>query len=141
MPEITMYCENGRGERSSSYRTEDERFTVAVSPHDPVDNEAAFALATRLACSDSEADVMRATVADLRGKIIEQKAEPARLMGEACVRFTSTGELWILNRKDGGFSSFGFRCGSWDELFRRYNVRIIEHGTDAHGAYWTAVSM
>lgn len=86
------------------------------------------------------ATVLRDTIADLRGKITEQKAEPARIMGEGCVRFSTTGELWILNRREGGFSSFGFRCESWDELFRRFDVRVTSSGTDEHGAYWTVVS-
>jgi len=139
--EITMYAGNGRGERTSSYHTADHRFEVAVHPSEAADNEAAFALATRLAVSEAEAEVAQQIIADLRSRIVEQKAEPARLMGEGCVRFTSTGELWILNRRDGGFASFGFRCDSWDDLFRRYDVRVTGTGTDEHGMYWTVASM
>lgn len=141
MPEITQYMANGDGRRNAGYATDDGRFSVLVVPRDADDNEAAFGLATHLAVVDGEVKTLRTTVDDLRGKIVEQKAEPSRLMGDGCVRFTSTGELWLLGSREKGFTSFGFRFGSWDELFRRYNVRITGHGTDGHGEYWTAVSM
>jgi len=141
MPEITKYMANGDGRRNSGYRTADNRFSVLVTPSDGADNEAGFDLATRLSVSDAVAERLRDEATSLRGKIVAQKAEPARIMGKGCVRFTTTGELWILNRREGGFASFGFRCDSWDELFRRWDVRVTEHGTDEHGAYWTVESM
>lgn len=64
--------------------------------------------------------------------------QPVSLLGHGCVRFASTGELWLLNKREDGFASFGVRLNGWDDLFRRYNVRITEHGTDRCGEWWTA---
>lgn len=63
-------------------------------------------------------------------------AVPARIMSTGTVRFMN-GELWLLNRRESGWSSFGIRVGSWDELFRRFNVAVTDHGTDEHGAWWS----
>ena len=61
--------------------------------------------------------------------------KPARVLGPLCVRMQN-GELWALNKRETGWSSSGFLVGSWDELFRRWDVIVTEHGVDKHGAYW-----
>jgi hypothetical protein len=55
-----------------------------------------------------------------------------------CVRFCGT-ELWLLNRREGGWSAWGVLCDGWDDLFRRFAVTITEHSTNEYGAYWIAV--
>ena len=64
--------------------------------------------------------------------------EPARMLGPGCVRFDSQGKLWLLNKRETGWSSFGVVLDGWDDLFRRYAVRITAHGADEHGMWWTA---
>jgi hypothetical protein len=80
---------------------------------------------------------LEAECATLRAKVRELKGEtPTTLMGPGTVRFTRGGDLWILNKRETGWASFGFRLDGWDELFRRFKVVVTEHGVDEHGAYW-----
>ena len=62
-------------------------------------------------------------------------AAPVRLLGTGFVRFRD-GQPWLLSRRERGWAEFGVRCESWDDLFRRYDVRVTEHGTDEHGPWW-----
>ena len=45
--------------------------------------------------------------------------------------------VWLLNRRDKGWGEFGFKLRDWDELFRRFNVRVTAAGSDDHGPYWS----
>lgn len=88
-------------------------------------------------CSAAEA---RAAAATREAEQLRQQVPPPapqRLLGPGCVRFRGT-ELYLLSKRDTGWSSWGVRCAGWDDLFRRYAVVITEHGTDEHGAYWIA---
>ena len=69
----------------------------------------------------------------LRAKV---PAVPARILATGTVRFDGR-DLWLMSRRETGWGSFGLRVGSWDELFRRFNVAVTEHGTDEHGAWWS----
>ena len=82
----------------------------------------------RAAAAKVEADRLRALV---------PPPSPQRLLGPGCVRFRGS-ELWLLNKRETGWASWGVRCAGWDDLFRCYAVMITEHGTDEHGAYWIA---
>jgi hypothetical protein len=82
----------------------------------------------RAAAAEGEADRLRALV---------PPPAPERLLGPGCVRFRGS-ELWLLNRRETGWASWGMRCAGWDDLFRRYAVTITGHGIDEHGAYWIA---
>lgn len=62
---------------------------------------------------------------------------PQRLLAPGCIR-VSTGQMWLLGRRDQGWSSFGVQVAGWDDLFRRYAVTITEHGVDEHGMWWEA---
>lgn len=65
-------------------------------------------------------------------------ARPVQIMAPGCVRFDSmTGKLWLLSGQAKGWSAFGVILDDWDDLFRRFNVRVTGHGTDKDGAYWT----
>lgn len=63
-------------------------------------------------------------------------ARPARLFGPGFVRFDSAGQLWILSRREDGWASFGVVCDGWDDLFRRYDVKVTSHGADKDGPWW-----
>lgn len=65
---------------------------------------------------------------------------PARLLGEGCVRFDADGRLWLLSRREDGWASFGVVCDGWDDLFRRYDVKVTAHGVDKDGPWWTVES-
>lgn len=79
---------------------------------------------------------LQAKIDRLQQQIHEHQVEkPARVLGPLCVRMRA-GELWALNKRETGWSSSGFLVGSWDELFRRWDVLVTEQGVDTHGAYW-----
>lgn len=63
-------------------------------------------------------------------------AKPARLFGPGFVRFDAAGQLWILSRREDGWASFGVMCDGWDDVFRRYDVRVTSHGADDCGPWW-----
>lgn len=61
---------------------------------------------------------------------------PLRIFGRGFVRFDADKSLWLLGKREAGWSAFGFRLDSWDDLFRRYDVRVVECGADEHGSWW-----
>lgn len=63
-------------------------------------------------------------------------AEPTKLLGVGCVRFDDKGRLYLLASREKGWSAFALWLDGWDDLFRRYNVRVTAHGTDECGAWW-----
>jgi len=144
----TFGVPSGGGGRMSQFDTE-EGLRVSVQGSDAESTEPAFELACALARSavalaakDQTIGEKDATIADLRAQlaVAKTKIAPARgaqLFGTGYVRFTSTGELWCLGKRETGWSAFGFRFNDWDELFRRFNVRVTGHGTDEHGEWWS----
>lgn len=89
----------------------------------------------RRACDERDATIARLEreLADLRAR---HPKTPARIMATGCVRFDGPGKLWLLSKRETGWSAFGIPCADWDELFRRFNVRVTAHGTDEHGPWW-----
>ncbi len=79
-----------------------------------------------------------AQIASLTAKLPPE--EPAKMLGTGCVRFAD-GFAHLLNNAESGWSAFGVRFRSWDELFREYDVRIGEPQTDKWGQYWPAEPM
>lgn len=77
---------------------------------------------------------LRAEVQRLRAEVPPRK--PVRLLGPGCVRFRD-GELWLLNKRETGWGSFGLQLTGWDDLFRRFNAVVVGHGSDAFGEFWT----
>lgn len=146
-PEVTMYGANATGERISSFRTA-PGLRVSVYPNDRDANETAFEYACELARRETEiaaTNRLRSEVERLTDELTLARAElatlkqlaPARLMGTGYVRFTTAGAMWLLGKRESGWAAFGYRLADWDELFRRYNVRVTGHGTDEHGAWWS----
>lgn len=56
------------------------------------------------------------------------------------MRFDTDGQLWMMNRAETGWASFGLCIGSWDELFRRFDAVVVEAKQDATGWYWVIES-
>lgn len=140
IPEVTTFgWPSGGGSRMSQFRTE-TGLVVSVQGGDADSTPAAFGLACELARSFAVAIDLRDEIEVLKSQLHAAKkrippATPARLMGIGYVRFVS-GVLWLLGDREKGFAAFGYRVGDWDELFRRWNVRVIDNGTDEHGAWW-----
>ncbi len=71
----------------------------------------------------------------LRAEVAKHPEVKTRLLGVGCVR-QRDGRLWLLNRADGGWSSFGMCIESWDELLRVYDVTVGDPKVDEHGQWW-----
>lgn len=110
--------------------TDDGEFWLAVA--DKAARELA-ALRVQRADLHRQCEALRARVSKLEAQVPPER--PAQLFGLGCVRFCR-GELWLLNGREKGFARSGFLLASWDELFRRFNVRVTDHGTDEHGPWW-----
>lgn len=75
-----------------------------------------------------------------RARSLVPPKQPASIMATGCVRFDERGSLWLLSSRETGWGAFGVRVADWDNLFRRYNVRVTGHGTDETGAWWSVES-
>lgn len=126
---IHTYMPNAQGHRARSFTVDDVE--VLVRGHD--DDDRAKAVAEFLASAPSVIDGLRAEVQQLR--VAVPPTDPVRIGEGGCVRMRD-GELWLLNHAHTGWASFGVRLASWDDLFRRYNAIVVEHGCDAFGDYW-----
>lgn len=151
--EITTFGQRPQGGHVRQFAV--RRIRVSVDPDDADNDEAAEQLALALARFaerkhtvwqrlESEAMAARTALeaaerelARLRGLV--PPASPVRVLAPGFVRFDTQGRLWLLGHRETGWSSFGVLCADWDDLFRRYNVRIAAHGVDEFGPYWTAV--
>ena len=129
-PEVHAYMPTTNGGRQRSFDVDGIR--VLVGAHE--DDERGKALAEFLAAAPSVVESLRAEVQRLRAEVPPRK--PVRLLGPGCVRFRD-GELWLLNKRETGWGSFGLQLAGWDDLFRRFNAVVIEHGSDAFGEFWT----
>jgi hypothetical protein len=137
---ITAFAQKADGRRNRGF--EIDGCTVLVTPGNASDEEAA-AVTARLADLDEQLKLAQALFTGTNAAFGEALAKippkrPARMLGDGCVRFLD-GRLFLLNRRERGFGEFGVECDDWDDLFRRFNVKITEYGTDQHGAWWTAV--
>ncbi len=134
---------SGGGARASFFKR--GPLTVTVTGMFDEHTEPAFEEACSLARSSiliasliQERDALKEALSTAHANI--PPGSPARLIGRGYVRFASTGEMWILNNRERGFGHFGYRCDSWDDLFRRYDVRVVESGRDEHGDWWAVES-
>jgi hypothetical protein len=97
-----------------------------------------------LVASQDEAYALRARVSEIETELARAKAaippkEPLKLMGTAAIRPGTGGAgLWVLNKPEEGWASFGFFVDGWNDLFRRFDVVVGEPVTDAAGQYWPA---
>lgn len=126
---ISAYMPNANGSRRRSLEVDGVQ--VFVEPHE--DDARSLAVAEFLRDAPAVVDSLRAEVQRLRALV--PPAEPVRLGHGGCVRFRD-GKLWLLNRREDGWSSFGVQLRGWDDLFRRFNAIVTEHGSDAFGPFW-----
>lgn len=144
---VTTFGAHPHGGAASGFSVGD--ISVLVSGHGAEHTEPAFELACRLSrIEDTEDALARATeeLARARERLSAiDKPNPKRLLGPGYVRFAfgepGTG-LWVLNGLKHGWGEFGmwFR-GGWDDLFRTFNVRVTEHGSDSVGEWWKVESI
>ena len=132
-PKITTWMPGPAGGRRRSFEVDGVR--VIVEPHD--DDEQGRLIAEFLAGAPRQVDRLAAENRDLRASMPPVRA--ARLLGPGVVRFRDR-EVWLLNRAETGWASFGVRCDGWDDLFRRYDVRVTKHGRDETGEFWIVES-
>lgn len=130
---ISAYMPAANGGRRRSFEV--DGIQVYVEPHE--DDERGSSVATFLSEAPAVVESLRAEVQRLR-TLVSPK-EPVRLLGPGCVRFRDGG-IWLLNRREDGWASFGVQLASWDELFRRFDAIVTEHGSDAFGLFWVVTS-
>lgn len=137
VPEITTFALQGNGTHARGFALDGARVLVNGES-----DAAIAAITTELAgarqrCAELQAEVNR--VIKLNTEMAEAipPKRPAQLLGDGVVRFDPvTGQPWLLNTREKGWSAWGVVCADWDDLFRRFNVRVTGHGVDAHGAWW-----
>lgn len=132
--EITEYCEVAAGRnRDVTFPGGGRVYVPAAQP-----NADAPALARCLATLPSWTLALCDDLDEARAKLAELAPTPRNLLGAGCVRKAMDGRLWLLGDPEKGWSAFGFCVDDWDELFRRFNVRIGVPVQDATGQYWPA---
>lgn len=130
VPKITTYGVPGpSGGRRRSFVLDGVEVTVG----DHEDDEHGKLIAEFLAGANDQVDRLAAENRELRAST--PPANAARLLGPGVVRFRES-ELWLLNSAERGWASFGVRCDGWDDLFRRYDVRVTKSGSDETGDFW-----
>lgn len=130
MKDITEYMQTSDGGHNRSFTVDGVK--VLVQPINGND-DAAKRVTYQLYSALPELERLRLRCQQLGSKVPPNT--PQRLFGPGTVRFRD-GELWLLNRREGGWASWGVRLDSWDDLFRRYNVAVTVHGVDEHGTWW-----
>jgi hypothetical protein len=152
-PEITAFAVGANGTRNRGFDLDGVRVLVSGD-----DDAQIAAVAFNLANAGAALEQARARHVELQAEIERVESptarwarlhaqhaqlsaappkRPARLLGPGVVRFDpAMGKPWLLNKREPGWSSWGVVCDDWDDLFRRFNVRVTGHGTDEHGAWW-----
>jgi hypothetical protein len=129
-PEITTYGIPGTtGGRRRSFVLDG----IKVTLDDHEDDERGRRLAEFLSGAARQVERLAAENRELRASA--PPANAVRLLGPGIVRFRGR-EVWLLNSAERGWASFGIRCDGWDDLFRRYDVRVTGHDQDETGPYW-----
>lgn len=93
-----------------------------------------LALERRARDASARAQTAEARTAELMALL---RFSPTRMHGILTARFDRVGYLWLLNRREDGWASFGLCFASWDEVFRRFNCRVLDHGVDEAGCWWS----
>lgn len=135
---VTFWYPRPDGTRCASFVRDGVK--VSVDGEEPtVRAHVAEILAAGLHLREARAAVvgLRDDVARLERRLAVEvpPPSPARIGRGGVVRFRGA-ELWLLARRDKGWAEFGVLVRDWDDLFRRYNVRVTEHGADDAGPFW-----
>lgn len=129
VPEIQTYMPAPNGGRRRSFMI--DGCTVIVEPHE--DDARARHVAMYLAEATDTIGALRRENRALRDAA--PPPQKARLLGPGCVRMRDR-RLWLLNKVEDGWASFGLCIETWDDLFRRFDVIVTERGEDDYGDYW-----
>lgn len=146
MSRIHVYMRGANGARNVGFEADGVK--ILISPDGEEHNDRAMELARAfsataeaLSCAservrraEEDRDKARRDASDAISRL--PPAKPARLFGPGTVRFGESGALWLLSKREAGWASFGVLLDSWDDLFRRYDVRVTRHGEDEHGPWW-----
>lgn len=146
-PSITQYGASTNQTRACGFDAA-PGLSVLIRPTTEDGNDDAMRLAERLAgvaeriAADAATEMalrdriakLEADVAAVRAKLPPKQA--ARLFGPARARFDQRGRLWLLDPAK-GWSGTGYMLDGWDDLFRRFAVRVTHAGADAEGPFWT----
>lgn len=143
--DIAVFAPMANGGRRRSFRA--GCCNVAIEPDDAESDDAAGALAEALLGEYARWEDLRgrytgavAEIAALKSRIAKLELlvppkQPQRLLGPGYVRFAA-GAMWLLGKRETGFAAWGVRLDGWDELFRRYDVKVTAQGEDEHGQWW-----
>lgn len=146
--EITRYAVQANGTHNRGFSIEGVNVLVSGDDDDKIAriagdlSEAATALErarARHAELQAEIDRQCKLNADLQRHV--PPTRPAQILSIGCVRFDERGQLWLLSSQTKGWSAFGVILRDWDDLFRRYNVRVSAGGIDGTGPFWTVEAL
>lgn len=153
--EITRYAVNPNGTRNRSFDIGTTRVLVSGEDDDAIARVAGDLAETARALSrmEEQLKLAGARCAELQAEIDRQcklnaqlsadlpPKRPAQILAPGYVRVDPvTSKLWLLSGREKGWGAFGVIVHDWDDLFRRFNVRVTEHGIDETGAWWEVVS-
>lgn len=139
---VHQHGESASKARQAFFSVDDLK--VSVSSWDSGRNDDCMKLATDL----SDRAKLRSRIDELEAMLAASQEEtanarsrippksPARLLGGGVVRVDDKGFPWVMNKEATGWSSFGVRCDGWEDLFRRFDIRITSHGSDGFSAFW-----
>jgi hypothetical protein len=130
--EVSEYMQNAQGGRARSFDFDGVR--VLVTPPDGEADGRARDVVNALRESAATIARLERELAQARALIPPKKA--TRLLTAGPVRQDERGGLWLLSKRETGWAAFGYQLGTWDNLFRHYDVEVYEAGTDKHGPYW-----
>ena len=150
--EVRQYGANQNGARTARFYVKADDgldVEVQVSHHDADRNAVVLRVAKDISNAGALLEKLHKTEKLLALQVAETRlarakippARPARLLDVGTVRFDESGRLWLMNKREGGWSSFGVCLDDWDNLFRQYNVKVTGHGTDATGPWWAVESI
>jgi len=153
-PTVSQYGPRTNGERAAhfSVTVNGAKLDVQVIPGDVDDNNVALNVAHDLANQaealqrrsdeiaklEKHAEMLAREIRVLNGRVPPDA--PTRLLGVGYVRFhglDNDKKPWLFGKRERGWAEFGVRCDSWDDLFRRYDVRVTGYGEDEHGPWWS----
>lgn len=148
IPEITAFAPAGDGRRNRSFTVGGCNVLITPAEADDPSAERLAAAIARLAVGAASRYVeLEVQLAEAKERAFTAQRDlraaqaqippktPAKLLAPGFVRFQGE-RMFLMNRRERGFGEFGIEVDGWDDLFRRYSVKVTGHGADAHGLWW-----
>lgn len=135
--ELILFAEREDGRRNVGVRWPGVSIMVEHASDDPEGVAAALArMPGDLAAAECAIATLERELAATRAKV--PPARPAQVFDGGCVRQdpANPAQLWLLSKPETGWSAFGVRVESWDELFRRFDVIVDAPEHDGAGMFW-----